>query len=184
MDKNKNKNKNKNKINVLRSSRIIKIKSIGNITYSLSTTYTSLSDSQPEESVEQLLQQLLTQLGTPELQDSDKQTLSTLSKILQNTSQLIKGLLQQNALILETLKYTKNILEIPQILQNLSPTLKKDLQSNLKTRITVYVYPPNASNQLKEVLKKLFYYNWYDKNQEIQIQRILLLIVYSFSKEI
>ena len=42
MDKNKNKNKNKNKINVLRSSRIIKIKSIGNTNYSLSTTYTSL----------------------------------------------------------------------------------------------------------------------------------------------
>jgi hypothetical protein len=179
MDKNKNKNKNKNKINVLRSSRIIKIKSIGNINYSLSTTYTSLSDSQPEESVEQLLQQLLTQLGTPELQDSDKQTLS---KILQNTSQSIKRLLQQNALILEILKVTKNIVEILQILQNLSPTLKKELQSNLKTRIAVYVYPPNASNQLKEVLKKLFDYNWYNKNQEIQ--RILLLIVYSFYKEI
>ncbi len=170
----------KNKTNVLRSSRIIKInKAFGdnNNTNSLSVIYIPLSVSQPEE-VKQLLEELLKPIGALELQNSDKQIISI---ILQKTAQSIKGSLQEDKYkkALEILK-TPGISQmiIQEMLQNLS-VVQQQLRENLANNI-VNSNSPNLSKQLRVVLNKLIQLVTSSVNQEIQ--KILLLIAYYFSK--
>jgi hypothetical protein len=168
------KNKNKNKTNVLRSSRIIKIKATGvNTNSNYASSITSLSNSQ-QENVNLPLQKLSTLLN---LQDSD---LQILSNILRTTATSIDGLKivldQQLLRVLTDPNINKWI--IGDMLSNsLSSDIKK-IKERLISRTS------SATRNEMVVLKKL--------NDElskplasveiIEINRNLVLIVYYYSK--
>ena len=167
------KNKNKNKTNVLRSSRIIKIKATGvnNTNYNYASLITSLSNSQQEE-VKQLFQKLLNLL---KLQDSD---LQILSNILRKTATSIDGLkivLDQKLLRVLTDPKSERVI-IRNVLDNLSSYIKK-----IKDKLSTLALKVNSKDE-NVVLKKLNDELSTLETVEIEIKRNLLLIVYYYSK--
>ena len=171
------KNKNKNKTNVLRSSRIIKIKATGvNTNSNYASSITSLSNSQPEE-VNLPLQKLSTllKLQDSDLQDSD---LQILSNILRKTANGLKIVLDQQLLRVLTDPNINKWIIGDVLSNNLSSYIKK-----IKDKLSTLTSPVNSKDE-NVVLKKL--------NDElsrplatveiIEINRNLLLIVYYYSK--
>lgn len=163
------KNKNKNKTNVLRSSRIIKIKAIGlNTNYGSFTM--SLSNSQQEE-VNLPLQKLSKLLN---LQDSD---LQILSDILKTTATSIDGLKivldRNNSELLRVLKNPNQSI-IRDVLNFLSSYIKK-----IKEILLIFTAKPDEKVVLKKLNDEL---SRPLETVEIEIKRNLLLIVYYYSK--
>jgi len=166
------KNKNKNKTNVLRSSRIIKIKAIGdntNSNYGLLTTFLENSQREALEALE-ALQNLL---------NSDIQILSgILEKTAMSTIEGLKGLLDRNMQLLR-------ILKIKQPQQILIVVFNGPLSSYIN-KIIEKLSTFEATSDEKVVLKKLN--DELSKplsplsDESVEIRRNLLLIVYYYSK--
>lgn len=167
---------NKKNKHVLRSSRIIKIKAIGlNTNYGSLTT--SLSNSQQEE-VKPLLQKLLKLL---KLQDSDQQILSNILQQTATSIEGLKGLLDENAQVLQVLKYPKSSQQIREVLLNI---LSSDLTKIKNKLLNPFLETNATSGVLKKLNDGLSYSSTTPISETIEIKRTLLLIVYYFSKQI